>query len=374
MPLSPTTTTTTTSSTTLDNTVLGLFQGFTMGANIVGLVLSLISFYGLYASKRTRSAGDFLLNCNTCVTSILFCLSMLGIEFAVLAGNSLYTNHSLCQMQGMIGLILVANWGFICLITAFTYVYSIVYSGLPSFRFISILMAFSAFLSITMGLFSINAFGGKSSMTMIPQSSGLYGYLNMIDKSPSSMAFNTLCIALIYVAPIIIAFCYFYVWSQITEMLAALPIEISDTAKKVGMNVLLRGTFLAINIIVLVYGFSSVALYQLASGKRAPPVADAVAASLLHLISVNLSFVYLRLDKRCKDKARCLLQNVIGGVFDPMPTTAATAATAKKNNRQSGGLKLQIDTTSQLGSPASSDGSLEQGQSDYNYDVYTPIF
>lgn len=164
-------------------------------------------------------------------------------------------------------------------------------------------------------------------------------------------------------------------------MLAALPMEISDTAKKVGMNVLLRGTFLAINIIVLVYGFSSVALYQLASGKRAPPVADAVAASLLHLISVNLSFVYLRLDKRCKDKARCLLQNVIGEVFDPKPTTAATTAgttaAANKNGRMSGGLKLQIDTNRQLGSPASSDGTLEEGQAiapDYNYDVYTPIF
>jgi hypothetical protein len=155
-------------------------------------------------------------------------------------------------------------------------------------------------------------------------------------------------------------------------LLAALPVEISDTAKKVGKNLLLRGTFLAASIVVLLYGFSSVAAYQLATGKRVSPIADAWAASLLHLISVILSFTYLRLDKRCRDEATNLVETTLKVVFHPMTPSVSDKKSAdlQVSLRKNRLLALNTHTTSRM-------PSLEEGRDngmDSPFCIYTPIF
>ncbi|KAJ3333558.1 hypothetical protein HDU91_002904, partial [Kappamyces sp. JEL0680] len=85
----------------IDPNSLALFQGTAIGFNLVGVALCISSIVGLFRSRASRSAGDFYLSANLCISNILLCVVLLVTEttsFTIPLG----TNPTLCRLQGIL--------------------------------------------------------------------------------------------------------------------------------------------------------------------------------------------------------------------------------------------------------------------------------
>lgn len=307
----------------LSQPIKDLITVFALLSNLLACFLALIALNALYRTKKSRSATDLFCSANNLLTS--FALSVLLVWMhAYNASNTLVDGSVFCTIQGILITSFITNQGLIQYTFAILHSYTIYFKKHPNRALVVAINIMSFPCMLCVGLMNAGVlFSSQLGLKMVVQPSGIYcapDFTNR-DNNRHQVNMNIVIVFVLLSSSPILAGLYalmFHIVNKVFEDLppTALESQRYQLKKKVGQNILARGVNLTVGTAIVFYGVGIIFAVEVSSGKSVSPILDAILSTMVDVMGIIVSAMFLLCDQKIRDyNKKYLCRKMISGLF-----------------------------------------------------------